>query len=136
MENTMIQPLRRYHRIALFALSVLLPVLFGAGLIARRPLINVEANSDRINLKMPNGTVMVADARELWGKAVDDPDLLVYWTENETQLAAPAANAQLLGSLESGRHGVLRVPRGGYLTLYSLAYQKAVAQARVPKEMP
>ncbi len=132
----MIQPLRRCHRFTFFALAVLLPALFGAGLIARRPLVNVEATSDRINLIMPNGTAMVADARDLWGKAVDDPDLLVYWNQNETQTAALPANAQLLGSLESGRHGVMRVPRGGYLTLYSLAYQKAVAQARVPREMP
>src|SRR5258706_11822650 len=85
MENTMIQPLRRCHRFTFFALAVLLPALFGAGLIARRPLVNVEATSDRINLIMPNGTAMVADARDLWGKAVDDPDLLVYWNQNETQ---------------------------------------------------
>ncbi len=132
----MIQPLRRFHRFTFFALSVLLPALFSAGLIARRPLVRVEANSERINLIMPNGTAMVGDARELWGKAVDDPDLLVYWTENETQMAALPASAQLLGSLESGRHGALRVPRDGYLTLYSLAYQKVVAQARAPKEIP
>ena len=132
----MIQPLRRWHRFTFFALAVLVPALFSAGLIARRPLVNIEATSDRINLIMPNGTAMVADARELWGKAVDDPDLLVYWTENEPQMASLPANAQLLGSLESVRHGVLRVPRDGYLTLYSLAYQKAVAKERVPKEMP
>lgn len=132
----MIQPLRRYHRFSFFALAVLVPGLFSVGLIARRPLVNVEATSDRINLIMPNGTAMVTDARELWGKAVDAPDLLVYWTEHEPQPSALPANAQFLGSLESARHGVMRVPRGGNLTLYSLAYQKPVAQARVPKEMP
>ena len=132
----MIQPLRRYHRFSFLALAVLIPVLFGAGLLARRPLVSVEATSDRINLIMPSGTAMIADSRELWGKAVDGPDLLVYWTEDEPGLSSLPANAQLLGSLESGRQAALRVPRGGHLTLYSLAYQKPVAKAKVPREMP
>jgi hypothetical protein len=136
----MIQPLRRYHRFSFYALGVLLPVLFSAGLVARRPLVNVEPTSDRVQLTVPNGTVMVTDSRKLWGKAVDDPDVLVYWTEDEPELDSLPVNARLLGSLQSGHRKALRVPRGdrnrGYLILYSLAYQKPVAKARVPKEMP
>jgi len=136
----MIQPLRRYHRFSFYLLGILLSMLFSAGLVARRPLVIVEPTSDRIRFTMPNGTAMVTDSRELWGRAVDDPDLLVYWTEDEPDLESLPVNAHLLGSLQSARSGVLRVPHGdrnrGYLILYSLAYQKPVAKARVPKEMP
>jgi hypothetical protein len=136
----MIQPLRRYHRFSFYTLGVLLPVLFSAGLVARRPLVSIEPTSERIHLTMPNGTAIVTDSRELWGSAVDDPDLLVYWTENEPGLDSLPVNAHLLGGLPSAHSGALRVPRGdrnrGYLILYSLAYQKPVAKARVPKEMP
>jgi hypothetical protein len=136
----MIQPLRRYHRCSFYLLGVLLPVLFSAGLVARRPIVNLQPTSERIHLTMPSGTAMVTDSRGLWGRAVDDPDLLVYWTEDEPDLESLPVNAHLLGSLQSGRSGVLRVPRGdrnrGYLILYSLAYQNPVAKVRVPKEMP
>jgi hypothetical protein len=136
----MIQPLRRYHRFSFYTLGVLLPVLFTAGLVARRPIVTVEPTSDRIHLTMPNGTAMVTDSRGLWGSAVDDPDLMVYWAENQPELDSLPVNAHLLGSLQAGRNGVLRVPHGdrnpGYLILYSLAYQKPVAKARVPKLMP
>lgn len=136
----MIQPLRRYHRFSFYMLGILLPVLFGAGLVARRPLVIVEPTSDRIQLTMPSGTAMVTDSRGLWGSAVDDPDVLVYWTEGEPELDSLPVGAHFLGSLQSARSEVLRVPRGdrdrGYLVLYSLAYQKPVAKARVPKEMP
>ena len=136
----MIQPLRRYHRFSFYTLGILLPVFFSAGLVARRPLVIVEPTSDRIHLTMPNGTAIVTESRELWGKAVDGPDVLVYWTEDEPTLDSLPVNTHLLGSLQSGRRGVLRVPRGdrnrGYLILYSLAYQMPVAKARVPKEMP
>src|SRR5215470_18079410 len=104
----MIQPLRRYHRFSFYLLGVLLPVLFSAGLVARRPLVTVEPTSDRIHLTMPNGTAMVTDSRGLWGSAVDDPDLLVYWTEDEPELDSLPVSARMLGSLQSGRMGVLR----------------------------
>ena len=136
----MIQPLRRYHRYASMALAALLPVMFVAGLAARRPLVRAEPTSDRIHLTMPRGTAMVTDSRELWGIDVDDPDVLVYWTENEPGLESLPVNAKLLGSLDSGRREVLRVPQGdrsrGYLILYSVAFQKPVARASVPGEMP
>ncbi len=136
----MIQPLRRYHRFSFYTLGVLLPVLFAAGLVARRPLVIAEPASDRIHLTMSNGTAIVTDSRELWGSSVDDPDVLVYWTEEEPELDSLPVNAQLLGSLQTGRSGELRLPHGdrnrGHLILYSLAYQKPVAKARVPKEMP
>ena len=136
----MIQPLRRYHRFSFYTLGVLLPVLFSVGLVARRPIVTEEPTSDRIHLTMPSGTAIVTDSRGLWGSAVDDPDVLVYWTEGEPDLDSLPVDAHLLGSLQSAHSEALRVPHGdrdrGYLILYSLAYQKPVAKARVPKEMP
>ena len=136
----MIQPLRRYHRYSFFALAAVLPVIFGAGLAARRPLVGVAPNSDRIHFALPSGTALVTDSRALWGSAVDAPDVLVYWTEDEPDLESLPVNARLLGSLESAHREVLKVPSGersrGYLILFSLAQQKSVAKAKVPKEMP
>jgi hypothetical protein len=89
---------------------------------------------DRITLRLPNGTEMVADSRELWGNAVDAPDPLVYWSE-----AAPKSldGAQLVGSLQHGRPAVLPLPASnGYLLLYSLAHREVLASAPTPKEMP
>jgi len=136
----MIQPLRRRHRYSFVALAVVLPAIFTAGLTARRPLVPIQPHSDRILLTMPSGAAMVTGARELWGSAVDAPDLLVYWTADEPELASLPVNARLLGSLDAARREALRVPQGnrnrGYLILYSLAWQKPVGRARVPKEMP
>ena len=136
----MIQPLRRYHRYSFFALAAILPAIFGAGLAARRPLVGVTANSDRIHFALPSGTVLVTDSRQLWGNTVDAPDVLVYWTEDEPDPESLPVNARLLGSLAAARREALKVPSGertrGYLILYSLAQQKSVARARVPKELP
>ena len=136
----MIQPLRKVHRRSFVLLALVLPAVFIAGLLARRPLVPAERVSDRISLVLPSGAEMVIDSRDLWGSAVDAPDPLVYWT-----LAAPApgslpGGARLLGSLEAARRNRLRLPGDtgarGYLILYSLAWHKPVAQAPVPKEMP
>jgi hypothetical protein len=88
---------------------------------------------DRMTLRLPNGTEMVADSRELWGKAVDAPDPLIYWTRTPATLSG----AQLVGSLHRGRRTVLALPAsGGYLILYSLAHREVLATAPAPKEMP
>jgi hypothetical protein len=89
---------------------------------------------DRIALGLPNGTEMVADSRELWGKAVDAPDPLIYWSKTPAQ---SVDRASLVGSLERARHAALRLPAsGGYLLLFSLAHQEVVASAPAPKEVP
>jgi len=136
----MIQPLRRYHRYAFLALAPLLPAIFAAGLAARRPLVATKPAADRIHLTLASGVAVVTDSRGLWPGAVDDPDPLIYWTADEPELATLPANARFLGSLDAARHESLQVPRDdkgpGYLILYSLAWQKPVARAPVPKEMP
>jgi hypothetical protein len=135
----MIQPLRRTHRIAFALLTAALPAVFVAGLAARRPPAPAERVSDRISLMLASGTEVVADARELWGAAVDAPDPLVYWIEDSPPGNSLPANARLLGSLAFARRAHLEVPAGsgrGYLILYSLAWRKVVASAPVSKEMP
>ncbi len=136
----MIQPLRRRHRYVFVVLAIALPALMAAGLAARRPLVLGAPASDRVTLIMPNGTEAVYDSRDLWGMAVDEPDVLVYWTEGDPGLDSLPATARLIGSLDAARHAASHVPAGernrGYLVLYSLAYRKPVARARVPKEMP
>jgi len=129
----MIQPLRRAHRYAWLALGIVLPALLIAGLAARPPQTLEERVMDRMTLRLPNGTEMVADSRELWGKAVDAPDPLIYWTRTP----AAFSGAQLVGSLQRGRRTVLALPgSGGYLILYSLAHREVLASAPAPKEMP
>jgi len=129
----MIQPLRRYHRYAFLSLSAALPVLLVAGLALRPVTAPSERIPDRITLIMPSGTESIADARELWGSAVDEPDPLVYWSASDS---ATIQDARFLGSLALGRGGGLLVPQpAGYLVLYSPAHAKALAKSPVPKEV-
>jgi len=82
---------------------------------------------DRITLRLPNGTEMVADSRELWGNAMDAPNPLVYRSRTSGN---SLAGAQLAGSLPHGRRAVLALPAsGGYLLLYSLAHREVLASA-------
>jgi len=89
---------------------------------------------DRITIRLPNGTEMVADSRELFGNAVDAPDPLIYWSKTS---AGWPVGAQAVGSLRRGRREVLTLPAsGGYLFLYSLSHREVLATAPAPKEMP
>ena len=130
----MTRPLRRVHRSIWLVLAAALPALLALGLALRPPQVMDERVMDRISLRLPNGTEMVADSRELWGNAVDMADPLVYWSEAS---AKPIAETRLVGSLQQGRRAVLPLPAsGGYLLLYSLAHQEVLASAPTPKEMP
>lgn len=130
----MTRSLRRAHRSIWLALAAALPALLAAGLELRALQVADERMMDRITLRLPNGTEMVADSRELWGNAVDAPDALVYWSNTR---ANSVAVAQPVGSLQQGRRGTLTLPASsGYLLLYSLAHREVLATAAAPKEMP
>lgn len=130
----MTRPLRSAHRSIWLALAAALPTLLAAGLALRPPQVTEERIMDRITLRLPNGTEMVADSRELWGNAVDAPDPLIYWAETGTQ---SISEARLAGSLQQGRRSAIPVPSsGGYLLLYSLSHREVLASAPAPKEMP
>jgi hypothetical protein len=130
----MTRPLRRAHRYIWLLLGGVLPGLFAAGLAFRPPQAPDETVADRITFVLPSGTEIVADSRELWGKAVDGPDPLIYWSSAPSH---SVAGRTLAGSLAHGRRAALPLPAsGGYLLLYSLAHQEVLASAAVPKEMP
>jgi len=130
----MTRPLRRAHRFVWMALGGTLPLLIVAGLALRPPQAPEERVVDRITLRLPDGTEMVAESRELWGAAVDAPDPLVYWSERPGQTVS---EARFVGSLPLGRRVGLTLPAsGGYLLLYSLAHREVLARAPAPKEMP
>ena len=130
----MTRPLRRAHQSIWLALAAILPALLAAGLALRPPQGMDERVVDRITLRLPNGTEMVADSRELWGSAVEMPDPLVYWSKTA---AKSLAEARLVGSLQQGRRAALPLPvSSGYLLLYSLAHREVLASAPTPKEMP
>jgi hypothetical protein len=132
--TSMTRPLRRAHRSIWLALAAALPTLLAAGLALRPPQAPEERIMDRITFRLPDGTEMVADSRELWGSAVDAPDPLVYWSQTPDK---SLAGAQLAGSLPQGRQAVLLLQKsGGYLLLYSLAHGEVLASAPTPKEMP
>ena len=96
---------------------------------------------DRITLRLPNGTEMVADSRELWGNAVDAPDPLIYWAAEAGGSTArgtegPPHDAQFVGALAREQAALALPGSGGYLLLYSLAHREVLARAPTPKEMP
>jgi hypothetical protein len=127
-------PLRRAHRYVWFALGPVLPGLLAAALVLRPYPAPEEQAADRITFRLPNGAEVVADARELWGKAVDAPDPLVYWSA--TANASPET-ARLLAPLGRARRAVLDLPGAdGYLILYSLAHREVIASAPAPEEVP
>jgi hypothetical protein len=97
---------------------------------------------DRITFRLPDGTEIVADSRELWGSAVDAPDPLIYWAPEAgggagREPGRPQHDAQFVGALARGRQAALALPgSAGYLLLYSLAHREVLARAPTPKEMP
>jgi hypothetical protein len=118
-----ILPLRRLHRVAFAVLVVVLPVVFAAGLAARRP----PPTMDRLPAALQDGAVPLAfvhvERHTVWagrdvtvrlradadppsraevevssGEAIDRPDLLLYWADSgSAPAAALPAGARLLG---------------------------------------
>jgi hypothetical protein len=138
----MTRPLRRAHQSIWLALAVALPTLMAASLALRPFQATDERIADRITFRLPNGTEMIADSRDLWGSPVDEPDPLIYWAAEAGGGAGrgpegPPRGARLVGALARGRQAALVLPAsGGYLLLYSLAHREVLASAPAPKEIP
>lgn len=151
----MIQPLRTVHRHAFTVLAVLLPGVLIAGLWARHsrpnwnptaaerePTLRVIAVKDGLWEKYPIRTALVEDPQS---KAVslrlqlpadlNEPDLLLYWADQEEQGPALPANARLLGAYATGKGVSLPqdAASGGRLFLYSLAHRELVDTATLEK---
>ena len=121
----MIRPLRTRHRVMVTVLAVALPVLFVAGLLARKPLVGMDATPEALQPFSETYPMLLTETPDLWGEfaiqtrlhadtapasrlAVElhpeaylkAPDVLVYWNV-DTPLAEGAIpdGAYLLGTL-------------------------------------
>ncbi len=130
----MIQPLRRYHRCTFFALAVLLPALFVAGLAARRKtpppkfeamLLAVSSGGGK-KFKYP---IMVWSAppraRLIVTKPFVVPDALVYWSTQIPNENVLRSDAVFLGRLDPAITYQIPASAPGFFVIYSPA-QKSV----------
>lgn len=149
----MIQPLRIAHGRIFLVLAAMLPTLIAVGLSARRDRI---ANW-KVTIPSPSLAASTNSAAVVWqndilttqvylqsaqanfvtlrlkpSRELSDPDLLLYWAEQDIPKSADLSHARLLGSFAEGKS--FSVPRGqqaGFLVLYSLAHQVIVDKAKV-----
>jgi hypothetical protein len=148
----MIQSLRTVHRRAFVGMAVLLPAVLAVGIGARRPNLRNESlasqlsgsfrllkSSDAVWRKHAIQTQFYADSTspsQIYvvlrpAKELNEPDLLLYWTDSTVQGNALPASAELLGVFGTGK--ALALPQqtglGNSLVLYSLAHQAVVDSA-------
>ena len=134
----MIQPLRRYHRRAFLVLAVVLPVVFVAGLAARRntPPPKIEAMllaASSGNGKKFKYPIMVwsdpPKARLIATRPFVVPDALVYWSKQSPQENSLPAGAVFLGRLDPALTYQIPGPAPGYFVIYSPAQQAVLDYA-------
>jgi len=152
----MIQPLRAVHRRASLALAVVLPAVLLIGLGARRPppepllrspalpaslhLITESAGSWQRHaiqttiygdLNPPNDFYVVLRPTQ----SINEPDLLVYWSDALSDENHLPEGALLLGAFDPDRALILprEIQPGSHLILYSLAHQAMVDHATLEK---
>ena len=118
----MIQPLRRLHLRIFFTASVALPLVFLAGLLARRPFPLVEIDLPREGEWPAEFSGYLKSFKETL-----TPDALVYWSPLNPSGQALLPEARLLGSPHGNFVSNGSLPSDGYLLLYSLAQQKVIA---------
>lgn len=150
----MIRRLRTQHRLIMTALAVVLPLLFIAGLKVRRTFPNAaklpeqEVTSDRSERFLPWEEVglLVRFQKDERGKSqalldvipsrdFDEPDLLVFWDEQDGNDGKIHERAVLLGSLKGRQLRRMKVPftvppESGHIVLYSLAHAKVIGAGR------
>ena len=151
----MIQPLRTGHRLVMFTLAAALPVLFVAGLVARKsPTPANEAvrwegdggsqvqwqSATPFRLGSTEATIREsADGRWLEIRLSADPltpDLLVYWSAIAPSGDALPPDSHLLGTPAGQRAQRMQLPAsarqsGGYVMVYSLAHQSLAGSVRL-----
>jgi len=153
----MTRPLRHRHRVMVCALGVLLPVVFAAGIAARRAVPvartvpkELEGNASEFGAVVwtqadlwPERQIITSLRRDAAGRVAVElmfrdlvkPDVLVYWAAGkETTFAGLPDNARMLGVLSN--RAPLPIPadvRGeaGRFVLYSLADHEIVAASRL-----
>ena len=152
----MIRPLRIRHRRIFTVLGVLLPVAFGLGIAARKPVPQMNAVPPGLTEPTPDA-LLVKQFDDLFAKAAvqvmlmkEDgsagqfaifclardnfakPDLLVYWSTASSTTDTLPEDATLLGAFSALR---LKLPSAtltteGALILYSLADNEIVDVSR------
>jgi hypothetical protein len=146
----MIQPLRTWHRRAAFTLAGLLPVVFVAGLLARKApaprntTVAWERNMGGQTQWRSAAPVRVGKAQvsvrrsddgtwlEIRPSELLQPDVLVYWSATAPGGNALPGDSRLLGAIAARR---MKVPAEGYAILYSLAHQNVIGVIRL-RELP
>jgi hypothetical protein len=151
----MIQPLRTGHRRAMFALAAALPVLFVAGLVARKSpapanqAVRWEGGAGAqvqwrqatpFRLGSTEATIRES-ADGTWleiqpGADPLTPDLLVYWSATAPSRDALPPDSHLLGTLAGRRAQRMQLPGSaqqthGYVMVYSLAHQSLAGSVRL-----
>jgi hypothetical protein len=156
----MIRPLRRRHRVTVFALTITLPAAFAVGIASRSEVPTSKLGAPALHAEIHN-QVEIWSRNDLWEKKailtrllrvnpgpkelavtlstmdrIVRPDLLVYWVPGEPKtLNSLPDDAFLLGSFEQSTPAPLTLPEPatkqvGVLVLYSLADQELVAVSK------
>jgi|SRR6516162_4934170 len=157
---SMIRPLRRRHRVIVFALTITLPAAFAVGIASRSEVPTSKSGAPGLHAEI-HGQIEIWRRNDLWAKkaiqtrllrispdsrqlvvalqAIDRivrPDLLVYWTPGEPKtLNSLPEDSFLLGSFEQSAPTPFTLPepakkQTGVLVLYSLADQEIVAVSK------
>ncbi len=130
----MIQPLRTYHRRTFLVLAVVLPVIFVAGLAARRKTPPPKTEAMLLATSSGNGKkfsypiLIWSDfpkVRLVAIKPLALPDALVYWSNETPARSDLPAGSIFLGRMDPALTYQLPSAAPGFLVIYSPA-QKAV----------
>lgn len=149
----MIQPLRTLHRRMFILLAGVLPVILGAGLMARHHVQLAKADTPttkQSSKHLHQGTVVWAKNTfdtEIYSGLVnpravqfslkpfrdlDEPDLLLYWTSQPGTDSPDLPGAHLLGPFRPGElYSLPTGTRQPFLVLYSLAHHEVVDTGRI-----
>lgn len=148
----MIQPLRNVHRRVSMGMAVVLPAVLFVGLAARRP-VSISGGHD---VALPGRVQLLKQSAGGWQRhamqtslyrqldppydlyvtlnpvrPLNEPDVLLYWSESPAAKSSLPDRARLLGAFEPA--SALALPRdlqpGGNLILYSLTHQSVVDSA-------
>jgi hypothetical protein len=149
----MIRPLREFHRRVFVGLALVVPAILLIGIGARR-----RPDSRLGSSSLPATWYVVKRSNFLWQKhtilstfystpgrpqdihvvlapahELNEPDLLLYWTDDAPHGNALPVEAQLVGAFAAGRPFLLPLDeeRAGHLVLFSSALQTVFDSANV-----
>ncbi len=152
----MIQPLRTVHRRAFVTLVLVLPTILLAGIEARHPGTSLTERSP----DLPATAYLVRESNRLWAQhsiatkfygrsdsprdiyvllrpaqALNEPDLLLYWSVNPPQGNSLPSEALLVAPYAADEAFALPLDkeRAGNLILFGLGHQAVFDSARVEK---